>query len=104
MDSKNKVEEYKKLLGEKNFQKIIENFKQDYMELFKGLLEKEKIEYDEWNNTFEILSTLVAENHSELEKSINYIKGILVREGIDSISIVEDLLDTYLYIKKKCEN
>ena len=104
MDSKNKVEEYKKLLGEKNFQKIIENFKQDYMELFKELLEKKKIEYDEWNNTFEVLSTLVAENYSELEKSINYIKGILVREGIDSISIVEDLLDTYLYIKKKCEN
>ena len=101
MDNKNKSQEYKELLKEKGFGEIIHKFKQDYNKMFIKLLDRKKIEYDEDDNKFEILSLLVMESYPELEPYISYIRGILVEEGIEGISIVEDMLDTYLNIQRK---
>lgn len=91
---------YINLLNDKKYDQIITNFKNDYIIIFKILLDKKQIVYDNDLSFYYFLS-FTKKVYPELISKLNLLSYTINNFDIKSEEKIVNIIDIYSYIYKK---
>lgn len=93
---------YLNLLESKKYDDIILQFEEDFIHLFKIMLDKKNIIYEN-NNIFLYYSSCIKINYPEVSQNIVFLESRLCDIYIDSVEKINILIDMYKFLLKKYE-